>query len=438
MDWVLPVAMAAVTLAGILAGYRTAFVLAGSAALFILLTDLPLAYFNLIVSRIYANVLSNWLLVAIPMFIFMGLVVERSGVAAQALRACQKVMGGSATGMGAAVLVVGVLLAASSGIVGASVVLLTLLALPRLAEAGYSNRMSAGLIASSGTLAILVPPSVMLIVLSDQLQVPVPDMFAGAVGPSLLLVTLYLLYLVVRTRGMPRLASGDDVPFIRRLPALLRDILPLLALVVTVLGSILAGYASPTEASGLGALGAIVITLVYGRFRVSTIMEAARDTVVTTSMVIMVMVGATCFAAVFRGIGGDDLVRGGFDALGGGPWILLGIVMLVIFVLGFVLDWLEITLILLPILTPVVVALDFGHGSGREELLIWFGLLVAVNLQTSFLTPPFGFSLIYMRGAANGRISNMDAYLGIVPFIALQLTALAILMLFPGLITGLF
>ncbi|MCC6007006.1 MAG: TRAP transporter large permease subunit [Rhodobacteraceae bacterium] len=426
--------MALVTLAGILAGYRTAFVLAGVSALFILISDLPMAWFGLLISRIYGNVLSNWLLVAIPMFIFMGLVLERTGVAEHTLRACQRALGGSAAGMGLSVVIVGVLLAASSGIVGASVVLLTLLALPRLAEAGYGPRLSSGLIASSGTLAILIPPSVMLIVLGDQLSVPVPSMFAAALGPGLLLVVLYLGFVLLRSRGLPR--AGREVPG-GPLAALilLRDILPLVLLIVAVLGSILTGLATPTEASGLGAFGAIVIAGLYGRFRPAVIMQAARETVVTTSMVLMVMIGATCFAAVFRGLGGDDLVRTGLEAIGGGPWAALIVVMAFIFVLGFVLDWLEITLILIPILAPVIVLMDFGLGLTPQQTLIWFGMLVALNLQTSFLTPPFGFSLFYMRGAAAGRLSNRDVWLGVAPFVALQLAALALIMAVPGLVT---
>ncbi len=429
----LPLAMAALTLAGILAGYRVALVLAGSSALFILIAGLPTAYFNLLTSRIYANVLSNWLLVAIPMFIFMGLVLEKTGVAERSLRAAQRALGGSAAGMGLSVLVIGVLLAASSGIVGASVVLLALLALPRLQEAGYDRPTSAGLVAASGTLAILIPPSVMLIVLGDQLQTPVPDMFAGAIGPGLVLVAVYGALVAVRARGLPQLAREAEGSVLR----LLRDLGPLLALVVAVLGSIVAGLATPTEASGLGAFGAILIALLYGRFRLSLIMEAARETVTTTAMVLLVMIGATCFSAVFKAIGGDDLVEAGITAFGTGPFTVLAVVMAAIFLLGFVLDWLEITLILMPIFAPVVAGLDFGNGLTGDALLVWFGILVAVNLQTSFLTPPFGFSLFYLRGAAGDRLTTTEIYRGVAPFILLQLLVLGLLIAFPVLVTGL-
>jgi len=432
-ETVLPLAMAALTLAGILSGYRVAMVLAGTAAMFILVSDLPVAFFNLLASRIYANVLSNWLLVAIPMFIFMGLVLEISGVAERSLRAAQRALGGSAAGMGLSVLVIGVLLAASSGIVGASVVLLALLALPRLGEAGYDKPTSAGLVAASGTLAILIPPSVMLIVLGDQLQTPVPDMFAGALGPGLLLVAVYAALVIWRARHLPPVARAERIPPWR----LILDLGPLLGLVVAVLGSIVAGLATPTEASGLGAFGALLITLLYGRFSLAMTMQAARRTVVTTAMVLFVMIGATCFSAVFKGIGGDDLVEAGITAFGEGPFTILAVVMAAIFLLGFVLDWLEITLILVPIFAPVIAALDFGNGLSGDALLVWFGILVAVNLQTSFLTPPFGFSLFYLRGAAGDRLATPDIYRGVIPFIALQVFVLALLILFPGLITGL-
>lgn len=432
-ETILPLAMAGLTLCAILLGYRVGMVLAGSAALFILVSDLPIAFFNLLVSRIYANVLSNWLLVAIPMFIFMGLILEVSGVAERSLRAAQKALGGSAAGMGVSVLVVGVMLAASSGIVGASVVLLSLLALPRLLEAGYDKQTTAGLVTASGTLAILIPPSVMLIILGDQLQTPVPSMFAGAIGPGLLLVLVYAAFVIWRARGLPRITGYE-----RASPLMvLLDLGPLIGLVVAVLGSIIAGIATPTEASGLGAFGAVLMTALYGRFSLATLMDAARKTVITTSTVLFLMIGATCFSAVFKAVGGDDLVEAGIMAFGNGPYIVLAVVMMSIFLLGFVLDWLEITLILMPIFAPVISGLDFGNGLSGDALLIWFGILVAVNLQTSFLTPPFGFSLFYLRGAIGDRLSTPEIYGGVVPFIALQLLVLALLILFPGLITGL-
>ena len=443
----LPLLMAGVAMAGILSGYRVALVLAGTATLFIVVSPLPFAFFNLIVSRIYANVLSNWLFVAIPMFILMGLVLEKSGVAERTLRAAQAALGGSAAGMGIAVLIVSVLLAASSGVVGASVVLLALLALPRMIEAGYPRSTSAGLVAASGTLAILIPPSVMLIVLGDQLNAPVPDMFGGAILPGLLLVGLYGGYIVWSARsirGQPRPADSHEHGearamngFGRRsLPGLALDIAPLVILVVAVLGSIVGGLATPTEASGLGALGAVLVTMLYGRFSFAMVLGAARDTVIATTTVGMVIVGATCFAAVFRGVGGDEMIRDALGALGGGPWLTLSLIMVTLFLLGFFLDWLEITLILMPIYGPIVAGLDFGNGLTGAPLLVWFGILVAVNLQTSFLTPPFGFSLFYIRGAIGDSVPTPQIYRGVLPFIGLQLVALVLLILFPGLVTA--
>lgn len=435
MDSALPIAMAILALTGIIAGYRVAFVLAGCAALFILVSELPIVFFKLIVSRIYANVLSNWLLVAVPMFIFMGLVLEKSGVAERSLKAAQQALGGTPLGMAFSVLVIGVLLAASSGIVGASVVLLALLAMPRLLENGYDKPTACGLIASSGTLAILIPPSIMLIVLGDQLQTPIPSMFSAAIGPGLLLFFLYAAWLLIKSRQLSlpsRSHSASKISVLR----LLVDIGPLLILVFCVLGSIMAGIATPTEASGVGALGALFITAIYGRFSLVVTMDAARSTVIATTMVLMVMVGATCFSAVFRGVGGDELIRHGLESLGGGAWVTLAVVMLAIFLLGFVLDWLEITLILMPIFAPVIAGLDFGNGLNADTVLIWFGLLVAVNLQTSFLTPPFGFSLFYLKGALKDEVSTTDIYRGVLPFIALQVTALLLLILFPSIITA--
>jgi len=425
--------MAAVTLAGILMGYRVALVLAGSAALFILFTDTPLSFFRLLLSRIYSNVLSNWLLVAIPMFVFMGHILEKSGVAERSLKAAQRALGGTPAGMCISVMLIGVLLAASSGIVGASVVLLTLLALPRLTEVGLDKSVSAGLIASSGTLAILVPPSIMLIILGDQLKVPVGDMFAGAILPGLVLVVLMSIYVLFRTRGLKAATTIERAPILRTV----WDLGPLVLLIICVLGSIVAGLATPTEAAGVGAFGALVIALLYGSCKPKMIMESAEETVTATSMIFLVLVGATCFSAVFRRVGGDEAILDLIGLFGTGPWTVIFVVMGMIFLLGFVLDWLEITLILMPIFAPVIGGMDFGNGLSGTELLLWFGILVAMNLQTSFLTPPFGFSLFYLKGAAGDQIKTTEIYKGVAPFIIIQILALGILLMVPALATGL-
>jgi tripartite ATP-independent transporter DctM subunit len=435
MENFLPAVMALLTLGGILLGYRVALVLAGSAAFFILISDLPISYFGLIVSRIYSNVIANWILVSVPMFIFMGLILERSGIAERALRAAQSALGGSPAGMGIAVLVVGVMMAASSGIVGASVVLLALLALPRLLENGYTKETSAGLIAASGTLAILIPPSVMLIVLADQLKVSVGDMFAAAMIPGFTLVFLYGIYILIIARRIKPVAGLKKI---QRPPllSLAVDLLPLLFLVICVLGSIISGVATPTEASGLGALGAILIAVIYRSCSLEIIMHSARESVVATSMVLLVMIGATCFSAVFNGIGGNSQIEHAFAGVAGGPWLLLCSVMVIIFILGFVLDWLEITMILMPIFGPIISNMDFGNGLAGSSLLVWFGILVAVNLQTSFLTPPFGFALFYLRGATSSTLTTTNIYKGIIPFVLLQILGLFLLIAFPVLVVG--
>ena len=428
----LAILMAVVTLTGILMGYRVALVLGGAAALFILFTDTPLSFFKLLLSRVYSNVLSNWLLVAIPMFIFMGHILEKSGVAEISLKAAQRALGGTPAGMCISVMVIGVLLAASSGIVGASVVLLALLALPRLQEVGISNSVSAGLITSSGTLAILVPPSIMLIVLGDQLKVPVGDMFGGAILPGLLLVVLISVYMLIRTRGIKQVATIERAPIGQTLWRLG----PLVLLIICVLGSIIGGLATPTEAAGVGAFGALVIALLYGQFNGKMVMDAAEDTVSASSMIFLVLIGATCFSAVFRKVGGEDAILDLIGLFGTEPWTIIFVVMGMIFLLGFVLDWLEITLILMPIFGPMVAGLDFGNGLAGTDLMLWFGILVALNLQTSFLTPPFGFSLFYLKGAVGEKIKTTEIYRGVIPFILLQLLALGILLLVPGLATG--
>jgi tripartite ATP-independent transporter DctM subunit len=366
----------------------------------------------------------------------MGLVLERSGIAERALRAAQAALGGTPAGMGIAVLVVGLMLACSSGIVGASVVLLALLALPQLLRNGYSKESAAGLIAASGSLAILIPPSVMLIVLADQLKVSVGDLFTAAFVPGLLLAALYAVRVLWLARRLTPVSPAADPKQRLRILPLVRDLLPLALLVVCVLGSIVTGVATPTEASGLGAFGAIAIACLYRSCSRSLLMQAARETIVATSMVLMVMIGATCFAAVFNGIGGNAAIERGFTGISGGPWLLLAVVMVVIFLLGFVLDWLEITMILMPIFGPIVAGMDFGNGLSGSALLVWFGILVAVNLQTSFLTPPFGFALFYLRGAAPDILSTRDIYRGIVPFVLLQLLALGLLVAFPVLVVG--
>jgi tripartite ATP-independent transporter DctM subunit len=431
----MPLLMSALLLGAILIGYPVSLALAGTATLFVLVSDLPLAFFNLMISRIYANALANWLLVAVPMFIFMGYILERSGIAERMLLSLSRLLRHLPGGLALAVLAVGVMLAATSGIVGASVVLLSVLALPQMIKAGYDRSFSAGVIAGSGTLAILIPPSIMLIVLSDQLRVPVGDLFRGAILPGMLIVGLYAAWIVLRAWRNPQVAPPAPPATDTSIINVLADILPVTLLIVCVLGSIVLGVATPTEASGLGALGALVVAAFQGRLRLSLVREASLDTARTTALVIFVVIGATCFSSVFRGIGGETMIEDGLAGLGGNPWHVLAVVMLVVFLLGFVLDWLEISLILMPLLGPIIAGLDFGNGLKGAETLAWFAILVALNLQSSFLTPPFGFTLFYLRSTAPEHLSNRDIYVGVIPIIALQLLAVLLCAAVPALVT---
>lgn len=431
----MPLAMSFTLLAAILLGYPVALALAGTSALFILLSDLPAAFFNLMISRIYANALANWLLVAVPMFIFMGFILERTGVAERMLDQMGRMLRALPGGLALSVLAVGVMLAATSGIVGASVVLLSTLALPQMVKAGYDRSFAAGVVGSSGTLAILIPPSIMLIVLADQLRVPVGDLFQGAMLPGFLLVAVYGLWIAGRAFADPGAAPPSADRADLRLAEMLGGIAPVALLILCVLGSIIGGFATPTEASGLGAAGAILVASLQGRLSLPLLVKACLDTARTTGLVMFVIIGATCFSAVFRGIGGETMIEQALTGLGGGPWGILGVILAAIFLLGFVLDWLEISLILMPLVGPVIAGLDFGNGLVGNERLAWFAILVAVNLQSSFLTPPFGFTLFYLRSTASELLSNADIYRGVAPFIALQILVVLIVALVPGLVT---
>ncbi|HEV7371091.1 TRAP transporter large permease subunit [Arenibaculum sp.] len=439
MDHAWPLAMLALLFVGIFAGYPVAFVLAGTGVAFTFLADIPLLFLSLGVSRIYSGTLTNWLLIAVPLFVFMGLMLERSGVAARLLRSMAGLFGPLPGGYAVAVTLIGVIMAASTGIIGASVVLMGLLALPAMLANGYDARVSTGLIAASGTLGILLPPSIMLIILGDTLRISVGDLFMGAVFPGLLLAGLYLAYIVVlgllRPRLMPPLPRGDSVGLGRRLADLARDLLAPLALIVTVLGSIIAGIATPTESAALGAVGALVLALAAPDMSWRSFADALRESTKTSAMIIFVMIGATIFSVVFKRLGGDGLIEsllGGDDA---GPYQVLFMIMLLVFVLGMFLEWVEITLVVLPLVAPVIAGLDFGMT--ESQTMLWFAVLFAVNLQTSFLTPPFGYALFYIRGIAPEGVTIGDIYRGIVPFVAIQLAALGLAIAFPQIVTWL-
>ncbi|CAD5248569.1 MULTISPECIES: TRAP transporter large permease [Halomonadaceae] len=434
----LPLSMVLLLFAGILSGYPVALVLGGVSAIFLLFSDLPLAFSNLMLTRVYANALSNWLYVAIPMFIMMGLLLERTGLARDAFRVSERLLRRLPGHLALTVLFIGGLMAATTGVVGASVVLLAVLALPRMLDAGYSASASAGLISASGTLAILMPPSVMLIILSSLVSVPVGHLFKAALIPSALLLLLYTLYslaLAWRQRHSPLAdikrpdeQQGGGVG--RNLLALF----PFLVLIPIVLGTIVYGVATPTEASGVGVLAVLGFAGVMQKIDVESVMTAARETVVSTAMIMMLVITATCFSLIFKGVGGDGLIRSSLGLMGGGSWSVLILILLLVFVLGFFLDWLEISLILMPIFVPIITQLELSNGLTGGALLVWFAILFAINLQTSFLTPPFGVSLFYLKGAVGDRVATLDIYRGVLPFIAIQLFVLLLILLFPGLL----
>ncbi|MFN3643056.1 MAG: TRAP transporter large permease subunit [Gemmobacter sp.] len=421
-------------MAGIFSGYPVAFVLAGIGILFAFLSDIPILFLSLGVGRIFSGILANWLLVAIPLFVFMGLMLERSGIAERLLQTLAAVFGGLPGGYAFAVALIGVIMAASTGIIGASVVLMGMMALPAMRESGYDMRLSAGLIAASGTLGILIPPSVMLIILGDQLQISVGDLFMGAIVPGLVLGGLYFAYLtlvaVFQPHRMPPARRSASLPLLQTLWALVRDLAVPLLLILSVLGTIIAGIATPTESAAIGAAGALLLALVSQRLSLGALRTALADTTTTTAMIVFVMIGASIFAVVFRRLGGDAMLADLFLGTGFGPMLVLLKIMALIFVLGFFLEWVEITLVVVPIVAPILIALDFGMP--REHVLIWFAIALAVNLQTSFLTPPFGYALFYLRGIAPD-VPIATIYRGVIPFVAIQLLALALILAFPGL-----
>ena len=423
-----------------LGGAGVAFALVGFLADEWLGTRTGLGYstMGLVVNRIY-KIMDNWILVALPMFIFMGGMLDRSGVAERMMNALQSLFGRTRGGLAVAVVVIGIILAASTGIIGASVVLLTVMAMPLMLRQGYSPRLASGAIAGAGTLGILLPPSIMLILMADQLGLSVGDLFVGAVIPGLTLGALYILYIVglgiVNPRAAPLPANARPAD-LALLWEIVRALAPALFLIAAVLGSIFAGVATPTEASGVGALGAILLAALHGRMSWKTLRRTTMETYKTTANIFGIFIGATCFALILRELGGDEVIA---DALAALPFDKYGVVIFIlaaVFLLGFFLDWIEITLIILPLTAPVVEALGFafdGYGAVDFPVLLWFVMLVAVALQTSFLTPPVGFALFYLKSAAPD-VSITDVYRGVAPFVILQLIVLGLVVAFPEMV----
>jgi tripartite ATP-independent transporter DctM subunit len=438
----LPLVMFAVLALLLFSGYPVAFVLGGLSIVFGLLgwwmgTFSPVEFYSFW-PRMYGQSADNIVLVAVPMFIFMGTMLERSGIAERLLYCLQVLLRRVPGGLAMAVTVMGTVLAATTGIIGASVVMMSLLAMPVMIARGYDKPLAAGTIAASGTLGILIPPSIMLVVMADLLSISVGNLFLGALLPGLTLALLYLVYIFARTSLQPDLAPAlSDDEHLEHGWALLRlvvrSFVPPVFLMVLVLGSIFFGFATPTEASGVGAAGAMLLTWLNGNMSREVLVDVVSRSAQTIGMVFTLILTATCFAYVFRALGGDFVVTDGVEALGLGPWPLLVVIMGVIFVLGFFFDWVEITLIVLPVFAPIVAALDFGEHVQRADLLYWFAILVAVNLQNSFLTPPFGMALFFLKGTAPPEVRIHDIYRGIVPFVLVQLVGLGLVMAFPAL-----
>jgi len=450
---ILVIAMLASFVLLLFSGFPVAWVLGGVAVLFTglgwladsyldALTGLDYGTLGLAVGRVFA-VMDNWVLVAVPLFILMGQTLERAGVAEGMMDSLQQLFGRVRGGLAIAVTLIGVILAAATGIVGASVTLLGVLALPLMLRQGYNPSLAVGTVAGAGCLGILIPPSIMLVIMGDQLSLPVGDLFMGAVLPGLLLAGLYVLYILYRgwrepdAAPLPAGESGIDLTLLVRL---LRDLLPAALLILGVLGSIFAGIATVTEAAGVGAAGALLLALLKGRLDRATLRDILDQSLLTSSYIMAILVAATVFSLVLRELGGDELIASSFAGLDLSPYWLLAVMLLVVFLLGFVLDWIEITLIVLPLLAPVVAGLDLavpGYGVVENPALVWFALLVAIALQTSFLTPPVGFALFYLKGVCPPSVHAADLYRGVLPFILLQLLALLLVAVFPSLVTWL-
>lgn len=435
----LPILMFAALTLLLFTGYPVAFVLGGVAlatwgiAVFAGIEN-PKSFF-LVVSRIFGGVVSKQVLVAIPMFILMGTFMEKSGLARDLLLSLQHLTRRQPGGLALSVMGMGVVLAATTGIIGASVVMMTVMALPVMLERRYDPRLATGTIAASGTLGILLPPSIMLVVMADLLQTSAGTLFMAAVGPGLMLAALYCLYIAISSRLHPNLApplTEEDQGQAPSLGQLVGSLLPPIALIALVLGSIFGGLATPTEASGIGAFGAFLIARLRGRLPLKALKASLEATTLTSAMLFTLFVGATAFSYVFALLGGHDLILGAMTASGAGPWSVLLLLMMAAFILGFFFDWIEITLIILPVFAPIIAGLDFGdHLPDPALTTAWFAVLLAVNLQTSFLTPPFGFALFYMKGAAGKSVHLSAIYKGIIPFVILQLIGLASIMMFP-------
>ena len=409
-------------------GFPVAFTFGGVALIFGLYAE-GLQLFQLIAERMH-SIMTNSTLMAVPLFIFMGLILERSGIAEKMLESMGSLFGRVRGGLAASTVLVGMVLAASTGVVGASVVTMGLIALPVMLKYNYDKRLASGVICASGTLGQIIPPSIILIILGDVLQQPVGDLYRAALIPGLLLVAFYIIYVLalasIRKDAAPAMPS-NDAPLSVQYWVAFKAIVPALALVLIVLGTVFAGIATPTESAAMGAVGAVVLALAGGNFRFRMLHQVAMETTKISAMVFTILAGATFFSMVFTYTGGDAAVEQMMQHLPGGKWGFIVLSMLAIFLLGFFIDFVEIAYIFVPMIAPILVTLGIDP--------LWFGILIAINLQTSFLTPPFGFALFYLRGVAPAEVKTTDIYRGVIPFIFLQLLVLALLVAFPGMIS---
>ena len=437
----------------LLIGYPVAFTLAGTALIFTVIGEMTgtfdPAFLEALPNRLY-GIMGNQILMAVPLFVFMGVMLERSRIADELLTTMSRLFGSLRGGLAISVILVGMLLAASTGIVGATVVTMGLLSLPTMLKNGYDPKISTGLICASGTLGQIIPPSIVLVLLGDVLSnayqqaqldmgifspetISVGDLFVGALIPGLLLVTLYIVYIagvaLFNKEAMPAAIEYKKSYDSHLLHDVIKSLIPPLVLILAVLGSIIAGLATPTEAAAIGAVGAMLLALSKNMLTLETMREVVRSTTRVSCMVFMILIGAALFSLVFRGFEGDALIQELLGDLGGGKYHALFVVMLAMFLLGFVLDFIEITFVIVPIVGPVLLAMGIDP--------VWLGILIAINLQTSFLTPPFGFALFYLRGVAPTEIKTSQIYQGVMPFIAIQLVAMGMIAYWPMLATWL-
>ena len=448
--------MFGVTMLALLLGFPVALTISGCALIFAIIGDY-LEIFNLGMLSLYPlrifGVMKAETLVAVPLFVFMGVMLEKSNIALQLLESMGKLFGKRPGGLGISVVIVGALLAASTGIVGATVVTMGLMSLPVMLKSGYSSRLASGLICASGTLGQIIPPSIVLVLLADILQganeqaselkgelvpddpVTAIDLFAGALFPGLLLVGLYLFYQMILVWINPETCpplidkeGSDDSEFYEDidLKEILRVIASPLSLIIIVLGSILTGIATPTESAAVGAVGAFCLAVLGKKFNLDILKSVSRETTKISSMVFIILIGASMFSLVFRGFGGDTVVEEFLMNLPGGPIAAMLLVMVLIFFLGFFLDFIEIIFVVVPIVGPILIAMEFNP--------LWLGVMIGINLQTSFLTPPFGFSLFYLRGVAPSEVETKDIYAGVAPFILIQIVALILIWIFPQIV----